>query len=100
MSGGHFDYNQYRITTIADTIDSMIWNNNSQEVNEWGDSIGNNYSEETINEFEKAVLYLNLAYIYAQRIDWLVSGDDGEDTFHKRLTDDLKNLDNSSKSKI
>ena len=97
MSGGHFDYNQYRITTIADTIDSMIWNNKSEEVNEWGDSIGNNYSEETIAEFEKAVLYLNLAYIYAQRIDWLVSGDDGEETFHRRLADDLKNLDNNSK---
>ena len=60
----------------------------------------NEISEETIAEFEKAVLYLNLAYIYAQRIDWLVSGDDGEETFHKRLTDDLKNLDNNSKNKL
>ena len=100
MSGGHFDYNQYRITTIADTIDSLIWNNKSEEVNEWGDSIGNNYSEETIAEFENAVVYLNLAYIYAQRIDWLVSGDDGEETFHRRLADDLQNLENNSKSKI
>ena len=93
MSGGHFDYNQYRITTIAETIDSLIWNNKSEEVNEWGDRIGNDYSEETIVEFEKAVYYLNLAYTYAQRIDWLVSGDDGEETFHRRLTDDLKNLE-------
>ena len=93
MSGGHFDYNQYRITTIAETIDSLIWNNKSEEVNEWGDRIGNDYSEETIAEFEKAVYYLNLAYTYAQRIDWLVSGDDGEETFHRRLTDDLKNLE-------
>ena len=93
MSGGHFDYNQYRITTIADTIDSLIWNNNSEEVNDWGDKISRGYSEETIAEFEKAVYYLNLAYTYAQRIDWLVSGDDGEETFHRRLTDDLKNLE-------
>jgi hypothetical protein len=34
---------------------------------------------------------LNQALIYAQRIDWLVSGDDGEDTFHARLAEDLKN---------
>ena len=40
MSGGHFDYNQYRITTIAETIDSLVWNNKSEEVNEWGDKIG------------------------------------------------------------
>ena len=92
MSGGHFDYNQYRITTIADTIESMIWNNNSQEVDQWGDTIGNEYSEETIAEFEKAVFYLNLAYVYAQRIDWLVSGDDGEETFHKRLKEDLEKI--------
>jgi hypothetical protein len=30
-----------------------------------------------------------MAQIYAQRIDWLVSGDDNEDSFHKRLAKDL-----------
>ena len=93
MSGGHFDYNQYRITTIAETIESFIFNNNSEEVDEWGDKLSRGYSKETIKEFERAVLCLNLAYTYAQRIDWLVSGDDGEETFHKRLADDLRNLE-------
>ena len=46
MSGGHFDYDQYRITTIAETIDSLIWNNNTEEVNDWGDKISRGYSEE------------------------------------------------------
>ena len=100
MSGGHFDYDQYKILHMAEAIESIIHRNNSEEVDEWGYKTSYDFSEETIAEFEKAVLYLNLAYIYAQRIDWLVSGDDGEETFHKRLTDDLKNLDNNSKSKI
>ena len=100
MSGGHFDYNQYRITTIAETIESFIFNNKSEEVDQWGDKLSRGYSKETIKEFERAVLFLNLAYTYAQRIDWLVSGDDGEETFHRRLADDLKNLDNNSKNKI
>lgn len=43
----------------------------------------------TIMEFRKGVIYLKLAEIYAQRIDWLVSGDDGEEAFHKRLKEEL-----------
>lgn len=32
--------------------------------------------------------------VYVQRIDWLASGDDGEDSFHKRLEADLEKLYN------
>ena len=92
MSGGHFNYKQHHLIEIAEDIDSAISNNNSTEKNEWGDSIGNRYSPETIDEFEKAVKALKLAYVYAQRIDWLLSGDDGEDSFHKRLQAQLKGL--------
>jgi len=28
----------------------------------------------------------------AHRIDWLMAGDDGEDTFHERLANDLAKL--------
>jgi len=35
---------------------------------------------------------LRQAHVYAQRIDWLVSGDDGEDSFHRRLKHDLEKL--------
>jgi hypothetical protein len=33
-----------------------------------------------------------MAEIYAQRIDWLLSGDDGEDSFRERLKEDLEKL--------
>jgi hypothetical protein len=33
---------------------------------------------------------LKAGYIYAHRIDWLLSGDDGEESFNKRLTEELK----------
>lgn len=85
MSGGHFSYKQHTLLDMADDIGSFILSNDSTEKNEWGDQIGNRYSPETIAEFEKAVKALKLAYIYAQRIDWLLSGDDGEDSFHIRL---------------
>lgn len=92
MSGGYFNYDQYKLGYIADSIEQLIRDNNSTELDEWGNPKGHhNFSPETIAEFEQAIRFLNRAVIYAQRIDWLVSGDDGEDTFHKRLREDLDN---------
>ena len=51
------------------------------------------YSEETIKEFRKGVDILKKAQVYANRIDWLMSGDDGEESFHKRLKEKLKELE-------
>ena len=83
MSGGHFNYNQYQIGYIADDIDQLIRDNDSQEP-------GRAFSDETIAEFQLGVAVLRQALIYAQRIDWLVSGDDGEESFHARLKEDLE----------
>ena len=35
---------------------------------------------------------LKIAQVYAQRVDWLVSGDDGEDSFHSRLNKELSEI--------
>lgn len=51
------------------------------------------YTPETLAEFRKGVEILKRASVYAQRIDWLISGDDGEESFHKRLEEDLKGLE-------
>jgi hypothetical protein len=34
-----------------------------------------------------------MAAIYVQRIDWLMSGDDGEESFMRRLKEELDELD-------
>lgn len=93
MSGGHFAYDQYRIGHICEEVKTMIANNDSEEVNHYGDPIGRGYSENTIARFKEAVYFLTVAEIYAQRIDWLVSGDDGEDSFHKRLAEEKRAID-------
>jgi hypothetical protein len=93
MSGGHFNYDQHRIGLIADSIENMVIHNERTDVDHWGDPIGYNFSPETIAVFAKAVKLLREAQTYAQRIDWLVSGDDGEDSFHKRLADDLRGIE-------
>lgn len=92
MSGGHFQYDQWKISNIADEVEQLILTNDSEELDQWGDRKGAHYTPETIEEFKKGLTILRQAYIYAQRIDWLVSGDDGEDSFHSRLKHDLEKL--------
>jgi hypothetical protein len=106
MSGGTFSYDQSRIRDIAETIESIILKNkvekSAKDLKEetWRDSdwyvkypedkLYYNYSDEVIEKFKEAVIKLKEAYVYAQRIDWLLSGNDGEDNFLIRLQKDLK----------
>ena len=92
MSGGHFDYDQYRIDQIAEDISQIIRNNKNEERDEWGSKKGYFFPDEVIEEFKKAVKILDTAYVYVQRIDYLLSGDDGEDSFHSRLKEELDSL--------
>jgi hypothetical protein len=92
MSGGHFDYEQYKISNIADEVENLINTNNEVKMSSWGETYCRGFSRETINEFEKGLELLRKAFIYAHRIDYLVSGDDGEDYFHKNLRSDLEAL--------
>jgi hypothetical protein len=107
MSGGCFDYNQYKIGYIADEIEKIIERNGREKTIEeinadfmphhWyidhpEDKIWYCYPEEVITHFKIAVVMLRQAEVYAHRIDWLLSGDDGEQSFLKRLQEDLKKL--------
>jgi hypothetical protein len=86
MSGGKFLYYQYHITMIADEIENRVKNNNIKD--EWGNTA--NFSDEILALFRDGVKALRIAEVYAQRIDWLLSGDDGEETFAERLKEDLE----------
>lgn len=88
MSGGHFDYAQFHIQQIAEQLNDDI----ELLENPDPDDDGFKFSEKTLGEFRNGLLFLKLAGVYAQRIDWLMSCDDGEETFHKRLKDDLEGL--------
>lgn len=91
MSGGYFDYDQYKISQIADTVEQLIRTN--EDENDHGYS--RNYSLETLVKFSEALTTLRKAAIMAHRIDYLVSGDDGEDSFHTRWAEDLTNFKDS-----
>jgi hypothetical protein len=108
MSGGYFDYNQYRIDEIADTLERIIRgasNLDSPPSDEYSGESSNSWakcflaecSPETLQEFKSGLVALKLAAAYAQRIDWLLSGDDGEESFHRRLQEDLKQVEEQYK---
>lgn len=90
MSGGYFDYKQDYIRDIVESIEEEISHNKVKpdwiDDSEWD---GQMYSDSVITQFESAVEILKKAEIYAKRIDWLLSGDDGEESFLKRLKEDL-----------
>jgi energy-converting hydrogenase A subunit M len=77
MSGGNYDYNQYRIRDIHEQMyKDIIW-------------YSDHYSNITIDKIIGIYNHMLMAEIEVQRMDWLFSGDDGEDTFHKRLEEDI-----------
>jgi hypothetical protein len=108
MSGGAFDYNQYKIGYIADEIDEIIVKNGVEKTPEelkdesWRDpewyekypedKFHYKYSDEVIEKMKEAVKALHIAQEYAQRVDWLLSGDDGEESFLSRLEENLKQI--------
>jgi len=106
MSGGAFEYNQYKIGYIADQIEHEIEKSGRPKTQEelkeeswrgpdWYEHLNHyKYPDEVIEEFKNAVKHLRVAEIYAQRVDWLLSGDDGDETFMKRLKEDLTKLEN------
>ncbi len=88
MSGGHFGYRQDSIRDIADAVERLIdYNDSASERNL--DVYAGCYSEEVIERFKEGLRSLRRAEVFAQRIDWLVSGDDGEEAFQERLIAEL-----------
>jgi len=114
MSGGAFEYKQYNISQIADEIEQFIRDNGrpktAQELRDesWGRDASwyekypeylnyHAYPDDIIEEFKRGLHIMRQAYIYAQRIDWLLSGDDGEDSFRSRLQAELNALEKTKK---
>lgn len=89
MSGGYFYYNQYHIGEIALAIEEIISINDTPGKDELGYEIGYDFTKQTIDEFEKAVVVLRKAAMMVEMIDYLVSDDDSEETFHRRWEEEL-----------
>ena len=90
MSGGHLFHQQHRIEEIAGEIESLIWTNDDETLDQYGERMGNGYPPEIIEKFYTASYALRRAAAMVQRIDYLVSGDDGPDTFLRLWQEEVR----------
>lgn len=97
MSGGYFEYKQYYIDQIAEDLERRIEKAKNKEQGDFGYSYEE--SDRVIEKFEEILYQIKLASIMAQRVDWYLSGDDGEDSFFRRLEEELEELDCKSEKK-
>jgi hypothetical protein len=82
MSGGTFDYLQDRFDSVFEIINENVLTENKFDL-----------EHSTIEKIIEGLLCIKRAQIYMTRIDWLLAGDDGEDTFKERLKENLASLD-------
>lgn len=110
MSGGQWEYKQYFLTEVIEDIDRLIEKNGVKKSPEemrsersWDssldwyekypeDSFHYKYSDEVIQEFKLASDVIKKAQVYIQRIDYLMSGDDGEESFLRRINQELSDI--------
>ena len=108
MSGGHFDYNQNKIHYIVEDIEEILERQGKEKEIDWfslwdkvyyenhpEERFHVTYREDIQAKLKEGIMALKIAAIYAQRIDWYLSGDDGENSFLERLKEDLDNLKNN-----
>lgn len=89
MSGGRFDYKQYHLEDIAEQLEYEL-----KHMDAWLQ-----YEKFTVEEkvalednIEVLIHLLKLCQVGVQRIDWLLSGDDGLQTYFERLEEDTTKL--------
>jgi hypothetical protein len=98
MSGGYWDYIQYRFQDIGDDLEKIVEQNDSEELDEWGQVMGRHYKPETIAKLKQTAKHVRETAKMLQRVDYLLEGDDGEEAFHRRWKADMEELHEQKES--
>lgn len=85
MSGGYFDYNYSHIQEVIEQLEYLLTSDETRPIRK-------DLAKVTLDKMEEGLEILQKAKIYAQRIEWLISGDDSEESFHRRLEEDLEEV--------
>lgn len=96
MSGGHWDYIQHQFSGVSHDVEDLLRvGRRSQE--ELEDAIYDKF--ETTSQYYDFMVQLqntkkvvDEAVTYVQRLDWLLSGDDGVGSYFERLKEELKEI--------
>lgn len=108
MSGGYFAYNQYWINCIADRIERVLNRQGKEKPKDElfcdkeyyekhpDEKYHYHYPKIVQEKMREAVTQLRKAAVYAQRVDWFLSGDDSEERFIERLSEELGDAKNTT----
>jgi hypothetical protein len=89
MSGGHFEYRNYLLDELADEVERLIAQNGREE-NDGGYKWKRpEYDQDTLDKFRLTAETLRKGSKMLKRVDWLASGDDGEETFKRRWEEEI-----------
>lgn len=80
MSGGYFDYSHYSMINIAESLEEIIKHNTYE------------YDKETIDKIKQTITALHETHNMVHRIDYLLSYDDSEESFHQRWKEDVDEM--------
>ena len=100
MSGGFFEYKQHYVADLVDEMEGVLERCDIEPDPEtdayWDESGSLKPCIEDMEYFKeqvaKAKEHLQIANVLVQRIDWYLSGDDGDENFKNRLKEELKSL--------
>ena len=109
MSGGAYDYIQCRldevvgrmvkeISLFGKTLTQQDYDRLDESDKWWhevGEPLGKITSEEALKRFRECAEIVAKARIAIERADYLVSGDDGDDSFVKRYDEEMDALGKS-----
>lgn len=91
MSGGHFDFHSYRLEEIIKELEEIIERDRASLC--YSDQPVFCYSFETIASFKRAIQSIKKTKIMIERISFLLEGDDGEESYHARLKEELSKVE-------
>lgn len=83
MSGGHFDYVQHGISDAASQLRRELAD---------PESYASSMEPDIRESLALCASMLEQASTRLQRADWLLSGDDGEESYRRRLAEDLSRI--------
>lgn len=96
MSGGAFEYKQYKIQDLIEDMENLLVRLDKEPIDSFECDSLKRYvddSELLKSTIKENIGYLKRAYIFTQRIDWFISGDDGEENFYERLKEEIEKLE-------
>ncbi len=89
MSGGYFDYVQFRLNDTVEKIDCLLINKCYKNDCDSEDCEKKHYSGESIKIFQDAKLIIEKAILYIHEIDYFIDGDTSEES----MIENIKNGD-------